>query len=43
MAFCKFEHFLPCQQNVSKSFGAKALKLGELIDNDEEMTWLTFE
>ena len=27
--------FLPCQQNISKTIGARALKLGELNGNDE--------
>ena len=26
---------LPCQQNISKTVGARALKIGELIGSDE--------
>ena len=26
---------LPCQQNISKAVGARALKLSDLIGNDE--------
>ena len=29
---------LPCQQNISTTVGARALKLDELIDYDEYMT-----
>ena len=35
MAICNFGHFLPCQQNISKTVEARALKIGELIGNDE--------
>ena len=32
-----FGAFLPCQENISKTVGARALKLGELIGNNEKM------
>ena len=31
----QFGPFLPCQQNISNTFRARALKLGEMIGNDE--------
>ena len=31
---------LHCKQNISNTIGARALKFGELIGNDEQMTWL---
>ena len=35
--FFFFFFFLPCQQNISKTVGARALKRGELINNAELM------
>ena len=31
------------QQNVSKSVWARGLKIGQLIEDDEKITWLTIE
>ena len=31
-----------CQQNISKSIWARGLKLGQLMGDDENITWLNF-
>ena len=32
-----------CQQDILKTNWARALKLGELIEDDEQITWSTLE
>ena len=40
MALWKFGLFKICQQDISKSIWAMGLKLGQLIGDDEQITWL---
>ena len=40
MALWKFGLFKICQQDISKSIWARGLKLGQLIGDDEKITWL---
>ena len=35
--------FWTCQQDISKTIWARDLKLGQLMVDDEQITWLTFE
>ena len=32
-----------CQQDISKSIWARGLKLGQLIGDDDKITWLKFK
>ena len=48
MALWKLEHFEKIrmkyfQQDISKSIWARGLKLGQLIGDDEKITWLNFK
>ena len=43
MALWKFGLFKICQQDISKTIWARGLKLGQLIGDDEKITWFNLK
>ena len=43
MALWKFGLFKICQQDISKTVWARVLKLGQLIGDNEYITWLNLK